>query len=374
MFTYVRFARLALVLALFLATVAGSGAASAAVRWKGDAVYTATNAASGNAVMVFNRDQAGMLTAAGSYPTGGLGSGDGLGSQGAVILSENGRSLFVVNAGSDTISSFAVDRDGLTLIDTVASGGDRPISLTLYHRVLYVLNGGSSTIAGFEVDHAGRLTMIPDSTRPLSSSMANPAQISFDPDGNVLVVTEKATNMITTFKVNGDGEPSGPMAQPSAGQTPFGFAFRHDGTLLVSEAFGGAPNQSATSSYMLDRSGHLSVISASVSTTETAACWLVVTNDGRYAYTTNTGSSSISGYHVAKDGSLMLLDADGVTGSTPMGSLPIDAALSKNSRFLYVLSGGSNTISGFAVADDGSLMPLGMVGGLPASAVGLAAR
>jgi 6-phosphogluconolactonase len=315
-----------------------------------------------------------MLTAAGSYPTGGLGSGDGLGSQGALIVSENGRSLFVVNAGSDTISSFAIDRDGLTLIDTVASGGDRPISLTLYHRVLYVLNGGSSTIAGFEVDHAGRLRMIPDSIRPLSSSMANPAQISFDPDGNVLVVTEKATNMITTFKVNGDGEPSGPMAQPSAGQTPFGFAFRRDGTLLVSEAFGGAPDQSATSSYMVDHNGHLSVISASVSTTETAACWLVVTNDGRYAYTTNTGSSSVSGYHVGADGSLMLLDANGVTASTPMGSSPIDAALSKHSRFLYVLARGSNTISGFAVADDGSLEPLGTVSGLPASVVGLAAR
>ncbi|MBV9786603.1 MAG: beta-propeller fold lactonase family protein, partial [Chloroflexi bacterium] len=240
MFTNRRFARLALVLALFLTTIAWSGAASARARWQGDAVYTATNAASGNAVLVFERDKDGMLTAAGSYPTGGLGSGDGLGSQGAVILSENGRALFVVNAGSDTISSFAIDRDGLRLVDTIASGGDRPISLTLYHRVLYVLNGGSSTIAGFAVDHAGRLTMIADSIRPLSTSMANPAQISFDPDGNVLVVTEKATNMITTFKVNGDGEPSAPMAQPSAGMTPFGFAFRHDGTLLVSEAFGGA--------------------------------------------------------------------------------------------------------------------------------------
>lgn len=216
--------------------------------------------------------------------------------------------------------------------------------------------------------------MIADSIRPLSSSMANPAQISFDPAGNVLVVTEKTTNMITTFKVNGDGEPRGPMAQPSAGQTPFGFAFRHDGTLLVSEAFGGAPDQSATSSYSLDRNGQLSMISASVPTTETAACWLVITNDGRYAYTTNTGSSSVSGYKVGADGSLMLLDTSGVTASTGMGSAPIDAALSKNSRFLYVLSHGTNTISGFAVADNGSLMPIGTVSGLPASAVGLAAR
>ncbi|MBV9788192.1 MAG: beta-propeller fold lactonase family protein, partial [Chloroflexi bacterium] len=133
-------------------------------------------------------------------------------------------------------------------------------------------------------------------------------------------------------------------------------------------------DQSATSSYSLDRNGQLSVISASVPTTETAACWLVITDDGRYAYTTNTGSSSVSGYKVGADGSLTLLDMGGVTASTGTGSSPIDAALSKNSRFLYVLSRGTNTISGFAVADNGSLMPIGTVSGLPASVVGLAAR
>lgn len=109
-----------------------------------------------------------------------------------------------------------------------------------------------------------------------------------------------------------------------------------------------------------------------MATTETAACWVVVTRDGRYTYATNTGSNSISGFSIDRDGSLALLDADGKTANTGAG--PIDAALSRDSRFLFTLNDGAHEIQGFAVNADGSLDPLGAVGGLPAGAVGLAAR
>jgi hypothetical protein len=83
---------------------------------------------------------------------------------------------------------------------------------------------------------------------------------------------------------------------------------------VVSEAFGGAVDASATSSYRL-AGGTLTPVSTSVPTTETAACWAVVTRNGQYAYVTNAGSGTVSGYSVGSDGSLTLLDADGVTGS-----------------------------------------------------------
>src|SRR4051812_23621056 len=51
------------------------------------AVYTMTNAASGNDVVAFVRQHDGTLIAAGSVSTGGKGSGDGLGSQGAMVRS-----------------------------------------------------------------------------------------------------------------------------------------------------------------------------------------------------------------------------------------------------------------------------------------------
>ena len=175
-------------------------------------------------------------------------------------------------------------------------------------------------------------------------------------------MTEKATNMIVTYEVR-RGFASGPNAQPSAGQTPFGFGFDRRGLLIVSEAFGGAPDASAVSSYSLSGDGTIAPISASVKTTETAACWIVVTKNGRYTYTTNTGSNSITGYRIGSDGSLAILDADGKTADT--GATPIDMALTKSSRLLYALAGGGPEINGFVVNDDGSLDPIGTVGGLP---------
>jgi 6-phosphogluconolactonase (cycloisomerase 2 family) len=195
--------------------------------------------------------------------------------------------------------------------------------------------------------------------------------VSFDPTGRTLVVTEKDTNRIDTYEVGSDGLAVGPRIQPSAGQTPFGFAFDKRGHLIVSEAFGGAPDASAVSSYAVT-DGVIDPITASASTTETAACWIVVTRNGRFTYTSNTGSDSISGYAVSRDGELRLLDPDGRTAETGAG--PIDMALSRKSRFLYSLNSGDGTIDGFRVRRNGSLKPVGGASGLPDGASGLAAR
>lgn len=337
------------------------------------AVYTITNDANGNEVAVYERSADGSLSFMGSYPTGGLGSGAGLGSQGSVILRENGRRLFVVNAGSNQISMFAVKRDGLDLLDVVDSGGQMPISLTLHGGILYVLNAGSSgNISGFRV-RDNELLPLDGSTQPLSNGgtgdSPQPAQISFSRDGDLLVVTEKATSMIDVYPVK-EGIAGAPVSHPSSGMTPFGFAFakRHD--LIVSEAFGGAPDVSAVSSYNVNKDT-FDVISPSVGTTQTAACWVIISNNGKYAYVTNAGSGSISSYRIEKDGSITLLEAQ--AGLTGEGSSPIDMALSNNGQFLYALGAASDTISIFQVMESGGLEPLGSVS-VPAGAVGLAAR
>lgn len=358
----------ALVAVVALLVTAGPAMASG----NAGAVYTLTNGAAGNAVAVFDRAGNGSLTPAGSVATGGLGTGGGLGSQGAIVL--EGRRLLAVNAGSDSVSLLRVREDGPVLRDVAPSGGVRPISVTSHGRLVYVLNNGDATtpanITGFWIWH-GRLFSLPGSSRPLSAVAPGPAQIEFSPDGRQLVVTEKATNRILTYRVGFFGYASGPKIQPSAGQTPFGFAFASRRHLIVSEAFGGAPDASVLSSYELGLDGTVAPISPNVATTETAACWVVVTGNGRYAYTTNTGSASVSGYAVRNDGSLSLLDADGKTANTGAG--PTDAALSQGSRFLYVLASGAHQIDRFRVNGDGSLSALGAVGGLPAGSVGLAA-
>jgi 6-phosphogluconolactonase len=360
---------LALVVGVVLAGL-GIGATGALAKSGPRAVYTLTNGAAGNAVQVFDRAGA-SLTSDGTFATGGTGTGGGLGNQGGLILDR--KRLFAVNTGSDSISAFKVERSGLELVDTVGSGGDQPISVTAHGGLLYVLNaGGDGNITGFRYSRTGDLSPLAGSTRPLSGAAPGPAQVSFDPKGRTLVVSEKDTNLIDTYGVNRhSGLATGPNSQASAGQTPFGFAFDPRGHLIVSEAFGGTAGQSAVSSYDVD-DGIIDPITPSAATTETAACWIVVTKDGRFTYTTNTGSNSISGYGISGDGELDLLDADGVTGATGPG--PIDMALTHGDRFLFSLNSGDGTISGFRVGADGSLSPIGGAGGLPTSANGLAAR
>ena len=352
----------------FANTAAGGGGVGSV-----GSVYVASNAVAGNQVLQFARAADGELSGPQAFATGGTGTSGGLGNQGGVVLSGDHRWLFVVNAGSDELSLFRVKNDGLEVIDRVSSGGDRPVSVTVHHNLVYLLNaGGTGNITGFVVDADGTLHPLANSTRPLSSAAAGAAQVEFSPDGRVLVVTEKATNVISTYAVGADGRATGPNPQLSIGMTPFGFAFGPRGTLVVSEAFGGAPGASALSSYTVGGTGSLNVVSPSVGTTETAACWVVITQNGRYAYTSNTGSGTISGYRLGTGGELTLLDANGITATTGAG--PIDLALSGNSRYLYSLNSGAGTISAFRVHSDGSLLPIPGVAALPAGANGLAAR
>lgn len=333
------------------------------------AVYVLGNQPSGNEVIVFDRAADGSLTPAGSHATGGAGTGGGLGSQGAVVLDDAGRFLYAVNAGSGSVTSFRVRPDGLERVDVVASGGAMPTSLTVHHGLVYVLNaGGAGNITGFTTE-GGDLEPLAGSTRPLSAAGTAPAQVSFSPDGRALVVTERATQRIDLYAVGGDGLATGPTVVPSAGATPFGFGFDNRGTLIVSEAFGGAPDASAVSSYRL-AGGGLDTVSASVTTTETAACWIAVTANGRFAYAGNAGTSSVTGYRVAPDGAIDILDADGKTGSSAAGVT--DLAVSRDSRYLYARL-GNRTVDAWAIAADGSLAPLGPVPGLPAGAAGIAA-
>jgi len=330
------------------------------------AVFALTNQVAGNSVATFARAADGSLTWAGSVATGGTGAGSGLGSQGALALSDDGRWLFAVNAGSNDISAFRVGANGLTLTSRVASGGVRPISLTVHGDFVYVLNaGGNGNISGFTIGGDGALTAITGSTRSLSGSAVGPAQVAFSPDGRRLIVTEKSTNRLDVYAVGDDGVASAATASSSAGGTPFGFSFGHRGELFVSEATGSA------SSYVIGNAGQLSTASGAVLTHQGAPCWAVVTKNGKFGYTANAQGGSISGFAIAPDGSIALIDADGRTVVVGPGN--IDLALSDNSRYLYELN-GNRSISGFRIEADGHLNAVNNVAGLPASTVGLAAR
>lgn len=379
-----RRALVALALVITSGSLTGDAAGGRAGETDG-VVYIASNSAGGNEILVFDRNERGSLSFARAVATGGLGTGGGLGNQGGLVLSADGLWLLVVNAGSHDVSVFHVNGTELVLTSRTPSGGQRPVSVTVDRDLVYVLNaggavGGADNIAGFRLDRRGRLLAIPDAVQALSGPNTGPAQIGFTPDGEFLVVTERATDLIAVFSLIG-GEHGGKdgVARPgtfnlSAGLTPFGFAFDRRGHLHVAEAAGGASDASSVSSYQVKHDGSLEVISGGVPTTETAACWLVITADGRSAFTTNTGSGTVSAFRIDPEGMLALRDEDGVAADTGAGSAPADAALSAGSQFLYTRNGGNGTISAFSVNGDGTLTPGSIVGGLPSGANGIAAR
>jgi len=338
-------------------------AANAAGSARG-AVFTQTNSVSGNAVAVFARGGDGSLTQTATYATGGAGTGANLGSQGAVALTDNGKRLFAVNAGSNSVSEFSVNGDELELVTTFGSNGVRPIAVTVDKNLVYVLNPGSASITGFRADGVGRVAAIDGSTQPRLGT--NPAQVAFSPGGGAIAVTEKDSSTIDTFTVDHEGRAHAGVSSSSAGGTPFGFAFDAAGRAFVSEAAGSA------SSYSVDAAG-AHVITAAALTHQAAPCWLVVTPDGRYAYTANAGSATISGFSIAGDGSLALLDPSGASASLGAGAHPLDEAVTSDGSTLYVLVDGRHTVAGYRIGSDGSLTLVGEVGSLPAGAVGLAA-
>ncbi len=331
-------------------------------------VYTMANAAGPNAVIVFARSANGSLVQTQSVLTGGTGTGAGLGSQGALVLSPDGRWVLAVNAGSNNVTVFSVEAGQLAVASMQDSGGVMPVSVAVHNNTVFVLNaGGTPNITGFHLTDAGMLLPIPEAQKTLTGS--GPAEVSISLDGSLVAVTEKTSNTIVVYRIAA-GRLIGPFISASSGQEPLGFAFGANNFLFVSEAFNGTPDGSAVSSYQANAGGGLRLVTASLPTTQTAACWLVLTGNGRFVYTDNTGSATVSSFTVGSDGSLSLLNP--VAGTTPAGTSPIDLALSAGSQFLYSLASG--TISEFHVAADGSLAPIGSITGLPTSTVGMAAR
>lgn len=312
------------------------------------AVYTMDNSSIGNSVHIYHRFRNGRLAFAEAVPTGGVGTGEPLGNQGAIQIAPSESYLYAVNAGSNSISVFAITQSSLELRQTMHSQGQRPLSLSISQDRLYVLNAGGSagtsdSIAGFQIDSNGLLSPIEGSVAALSTNFTRPAQIGAAPDGSSLVITERETHKISLFDLDAVGVPQNLRSYDSEGMTPFGFEFGVRGTLVVAEGALGDPNASSVSSYALNSGASLTVLTSSTPTFQTAACWLVLSPDKKTAFTTNPGSDSISRFSLNFDGELSLQRH--WRRLLRKNDRPLDIAITKNSRTLYALLSGSNRLA-----------------------------
>jgi len=399
-----RWSLLGLLAAVAVAVVALPGTASAKTPSKSKVVgrvYTETNSPKRNEVLIFNRYSNGHLTFLKAVATGGKGGQQlqpgcaptcpFLDTQGELAQTSDGKHVFAVNAGSNSVSSFVATPTGLKLVSVHSSGGKFPNSLTVHGNLLYVLDSGifpmpgppvPGNIAGLRFNAAGSLSAISGSIRPLTPTVPGLArQVGFNNNGKLLVVsllgdptlaTPVATDSIDTFKVSASGAASAPTAHDATTPFPFGFAFDPNDHLLMSQVTSlTVPGAGDTASYNVAGSGALTPITTQP-TKGTAPCWVTVTSNGKYAYVVNTGGGAPTGgftseFRVFPNGGLKLL------GNTPVRKNEFaltDETLSGDSHYLYVLSTGASPathhIDEYKVGGNGILT---FIGQTPALAV-----
>ncbi|MEU8735621.1 beta-propeller fold lactonase family protein [Streptomyces tendae] len=324
-------------------------------------VFVQTDAESGNAVVAYDRADDGGLRQRGVYATGGRGGKldgavvDNLASQGSLTYDSAHRKLYVVNAGSDTVTVFAVRGDRLVRRQVISSGGDFPVSVAVHGNLVYVLNAlDGGTLQGY-VNVAGRLIKVPSWHRSLGLDPSaapqfthTPGQVGFTPDGHKLLVTTKAGgNSIVVFPVSWLGIATKPVITSAPNAVPFGFSFDRVGRLVVTEA---GPN--AVSTYRVDPDSHLTKIDEEA-TGQAGTCW--VATAGTHVYAANAGSGTLSVLRVGRDGALTSLR------TTPTGAGTVDVSVSSDGRFLYAQTGAAGGVDAFRVNADGSLTSVGSV-------------
>jgi hypothetical protein len=321
-------------------------------------VYVNDNTAGTNTIGAFDRHADGSLTPEPGSPfvAGGVGTGGGLPSQGAIQITAGGRYLLAVDARSNQISVLRIHRDGsISLVPggVVSSGGLLPDSIAVHGSLVYVANSGAggSNYTGFRLGFFGQLRPIPGSTVALAAGAA-PADVLFNSTGTKLAGTEVGPSVIDSFAVGFDGRLTAAPGSPFAAQGlgPFGSEFRptNPDQLFVSNAHNVGAGTGTISAYTDSRDGTLTSIGASpFADDQTAPCWIEVTHDGQFLFTVNTGSGEISRFSIAPDGSLTLL------GSTPVGQTggvgAVDARLSPDGQFLYVDESRIGKVGAFAV-------------------------
>lgn len=333
------------------------------------AVFVQTNDIHGNAILAYRRSQDGELTAAGRYPTSGLGGNepgaptDALSSQGSLTYDRQHHLLYAVNAGSDSVSVFDVQRTRLRLTQVITSGGHFPSSVAVHHDLVYVMNaGGDGSIHGYHVD-GDRLTPIAGSERSLGLDnttppffLGSPGQIGITADGSALLVSEKGNGYVDVFALGADGQPAATPVNTQTGPVPFGFVLDRRGRVVLTDASGSA------NTYQVLPSGALAPTGTVAPNGQAATCW--ITRARGYFYATNTASDTITGYAETPHGQLSLLNGSGVSANTDGG--PIDLAASPDGTQLYELNGLAGDLGVYAVAPDGALTLIQTVSGLPA--------
>lgn len=323
----------------------------------------------GNFVLAFTRRADGSLVQQGVFATGGAGA-PVYGSHRPLILGAGGKWLIAANTGSNDVSVFQVCSNGLVLRSRAAAGTG-PVSLALWNdKLLYVASYTSHDLNAFSLSTNGILSPLANSNRPLPGQYSSAIDLQFTPGGAMLTATDMVNRLVEMFPLDSGGLAGAPVTMPSAAYGPSGFTYGPWKTFYVAENGMGLPGAGTVSTYQYSTPGALQVLNSSLATTRTATSAVKVVISG-HAYAINDGDGSISSFTIAPNGALTLLlasEASACAGAE-------DAAVSRDQRFLYVLSPSSAGICAYQIQKDGHLADLPFSNPLPYAMIqGIAAR
>lgn len=327
-------------------------------------IFASTDAASGNEVVDYVEAPDGSLAYRASVSTGGSGLGGSLPSQSSVAADPRRHQLFVVNAGSDSVSVLQLSASGLAAVQVLPAGGTKPYSLAVGPQAVYVLDAGSSTVTALARGPDGLLTGPLGAPQSLSGVGITASQVAVSPAGDFVYVTERSTDLVDVYPVAADGSLRPALFQRSAGGEPFAMVFDAKGRLYVAEAAHHATDQSTVSSYAASPAdGGLAVISAAVPDLQTAACWIDYSTSHSTLYVANTPSHTISVFQADAAGQLRLVLTQASAGA------PLDLVVS--GEFVHVVLAGG-TVQSSAIQADGTLVAAGVTGSEALPTAGLA--
>jgi 6-phosphogluconolactonase (cycloisomerase 2 family) len=382
------------------------------------AVYTGTNDAQKNGLVAYGRKQDGTLAYIGSYASGGIGarlnSGapiDPLVSAHSVLNIDN-QYVLQVNAGSNTISSFRVNKNlSLTLVDSIPSDGFGPDTMLERDGIVYVANVDSDgkytgpadqvgNIVAFAMNRqTGHLKEVPRSKRQL---VGRPSDLAMSTNGRTLVVSiynagstaisnAAADDELESFPVlapgflsplpisaitstrrnNDDGRnlpgAIGVVIRPLHGHDVVVVTesreFLSDGEAAAIPQF----QTGSVSTFDLNVFGLLKSVSLDVPTssqiasgptnTSTSSCWLAFDKTGNTFWVVSASSSIISSFHLDENGKVEEANSRAATGQPvdPNAANPLAGATGfvdiagSNDGFLYELESGLGTVNVYQI-------------------------
>lgn len=267
-----------------------------------------------------------------------------------VVVSPDGRNVYVTNRNTDVVSEYERDRETgqLTAMGTVPAGNSpEGIAIDANGENAYVANRYTNSVSVYRRASSGKL-------EPVESveSGSEPIGIAITPNGRNVYVADAGLGMVSEYERNGEGKLK-EIGEIIAGENAHGIVVAPDGEAVYVTNY----NEGTLSQYRRNTStGALSALTPATVAAGANPHDLAISPDGKYVYVAaNTPPGMVSVFRPLEDGDLEALSEL----STEAGKFSECVAISPKGESLYVTNFESNNVSEYErMTATGALKPL----------------